>query len=40
MEWDSELKEFLLTPQAHSIIDRTKAFHLSLQLPESKTRKK
>ena len=33
MEWDAELKEFLLTPEAHEMIDGTKARHLGLLSP-------
>ena len=33
MEWDEELKEWLLTAEAHQIIEDTKARHMGLLLP-------
>jgi transcriptional regulator with XRE-family HTH domain len=33
MIWDEELQTYLLTPQAHEIIDDTKARHMGLLLP-------
>ena len=33
MIWDDEAEQFLLTPEAHEIIDNTKARHLGLLLP-------
>jgi DNA-binding transcriptional regulator YiaG len=34
VKWDEELQDFLLTPEAHQIIDDTKARHMGLLLPE------
>jgi transcriptional regulator with XRE-family HTH domain len=33
LKWDDEVKEWLLTPEAHQIIEDTKARHLGLLLP-------
>jgi DNA-binding XRE family transcriptional regulator len=33
MRWDEELQEWLLTPEAHEIIESTKARHMGLLLP-------
>jgi len=33
MEWDAELEEFLLTPEAHVLIDDIKARYMDLMLP-------
>jgi DNA-binding transcriptional regulator YiaG len=33
MEWDADLGEFLLTPEAHALIDDTKARYMGLMLP-------
>jgi DNA-binding XRE family transcriptional regulator len=33
LEWDEEVKEWLLTPEAHQMIEDTKARHIGLLLP-------
>ena len=33
LKWDEELEEWLLTPEAHEIIENTKARHMGLLLP-------
>lgn len=42
VKWDAELREWLLTPEAHQIIDNTKARHMGLispaELREMRTR--
>lgn len=42
VKWDAELEEWLLTPEAHQIIDNTKARHMGLispaELREMRTR--
>src|SRR6266446_3479504 len=34
IRWDEELKDWLMTPEAHEIIDNTKARLMGLLLPE------
>src|SRR5437763_1055547 len=34
LEWDEEIKEWLLTPEAHRIIEDTQARRMGLLLPE------
>ncbi len=34
MEWDPELKEWLITPEAEELLEDTKARHMGLALPE------
>ncbi len=34
LEWDEEMEQWLLTPEAHRIIEDTKARHMGLLLPE------
>jgi DNA-binding transcriptional regulator YiaG len=34
MEWDFELKEWLITPEAEELLESTKARHMGLVLPE------
>lgn len=34
LRWDSEVEEWVLTPEAHELIDNTKARHMGLLLPE------
>ena len=33
VRWDEELQDWLMTPEAHEIIDNTKARHMGLLLP-------
>ena len=33
LKWDEEIQEWLLTPEAHQIIEDTKARHMGLLLP-------
>ncbi|MBM3883497.1 MAG: helix-turn-helix domain-containing protein [Verrucomicrobia bacterium] len=34
VRWDEDLQEWLLTPEAHELIENTKARHLGLMLPD------
>lgn len=34
LRWDEEVKEWLLTPEAHEIIENTQARHMGLLLPQ------
>lgn len=34
LEWDEEIKEWLLTPEAHQVIENTKARRIGLLLPD------